>query len=296
MDRRQTVAALASLAALLLPATPAAQAVQGSIAGRIPGVTGPDSEGYYLYTRPEGKSGEGARSNRARQGHPLAQSWQHCQRVLYTRPAAAAALAKLSRALGKETKREIDNTLPNTITLPRTLARNRHAYSAHCVVFAGGHGVGWSEIPRYSFRVPAGWDETPVSIADLGGTEIDLRYGKDDSGSAMVIVAPVLRFADIGYNADVRIDQLATPDRIIAGFAPELFGKPLGEDDVLAMKAIDKGGIPYYEFEVKPHHLVSVTAVRNRCFILATTSNSRQWRKAEAQLRRIQESFLVPDT
>lgn len=37
---------------------------------------------------------------------------------------------------------------------------------------SGGHGVGWSEIPRYAFKVPAGWDETPVSIADLGGTEV----------------------------------------------------------------------------------------------------------------------------
>lgn len=35
--------------------------VQGLIAGRIPGVTGPDSEGYMTYTRPEGKSGEPAR-------------------------------------------------------------------------------------------------------------------------------------------------------------------------------------------------------------------------------------------
>lgn len=35
---------------------------------------------------------------------------------------------------------------------------------------SGGHGVGWSEVPRYSFRVPSGWEETPVSIADLGGT------------------------------------------------------------------------------------------------------------------------------
>lgn len=39
---------------------------------------------------------------------------------------------------------------------------------------SGGHGVGWSEIPRYKFKVPAGWEETPVSIADLGGTEV--RY------------------------------------------------------------------------------------------------------------------------
>ncbi len=39
---------------------------------------------------------------------------------------------------------------------------------------SGGHGVGWSEIPRYSFKVPQGWQESPVSIADLGGTEVQL--------------------------------------------------------------------------------------------------------------------------
>ena len=37
---------------------------------------------------------------------------------------------------------------------------------------SGGHGVGWSEIPRYTFKVPPGWQESPVSIADLGGTEV----------------------------------------------------------------------------------------------------------------------------
>ena len=37
---------------------------------------------------------------------------------------------------------------------------------------SGGHAVGWTEIPRYSFKVPAGWKENPVSIADLGGTEV----------------------------------------------------------------------------------------------------------------------------
>lgn len=37
---------------------------------------------------------------------------------------------------------------------------------------SGGHGVGWSEMPRYTFKVRPGWEETPVSIADLGGTEV----------------------------------------------------------------------------------------------------------------------------
>jgi hypothetical protein len=46
---------------------------------------------------------------------------------------------------------------------------------------SGGHGVGWSEIPRYSFKVPQGWEETPVSIADLGGTEVSVHFSVLDS-------------------------------------------------------------------------------------------------------------------
>jgi len=191
-----------------------AKAVQGLTAGRIPGISGPDKDGFYLYTRPEGKS--------------------------------------------------------------------------------GGHGVGWSEIPRYSFKVPPGWEEKPVSIADLGGTEIDLRYEKEDEGNILLVVAPVLRFMDVGYNADISISQIGPPDRIIAGFAPELYGKPLLEDDVLDTQVKEKDGLTYYQWEVKPHHLVTATAVGNRLFILSTTSNSRQWRKAQGNLRVVADSFTVP--
>lgn len=60
LGRREMIALATTSISLLsvtsLETKPAA-AIQGSIAGRIPGITGPDSEGYYLYTRPEGKSG-----------------------------------------------------------------------------------------------------------------------------------------------------------------------------------------------------------------------------------------------
>jgi hypothetical protein len=75
-----------------------------------------------------------------------------------------------------------------------------------------------------------------------------LRFGNKDQGSLQVVVAPVLRFVDVGYNADVRIDQLGPPDRIIAGFGPELFGKPLDEGDVVQQEVKEKGGIVYYEW------------------------------------------------
>eukprot|EP00882_Tetradesmus_deserticola_P002227 GHRQ01002379.1.p1 GENE.GHRQ01002379.1~~GHRQ01002379.1.p1 ORF type:complete len:279 (+),score=108.63 GHRQ01002379.1:232-1068(+) len=212
--RRHALAALVTVPAVLQ--ANAALAVQGLTAGRIPGIsTTADADGFYTYTRPEGKS--------------------------------------------------------------------------------GGHGVGWSEMPRYSFKVPAGWQETPVSIADLGGTEIDLRFACPEEGHLQVVVAPVLRFADVGYNADVRITDLNKPENIISGFAPELFGRPLNDEDVLEQRVLQKQDVPYYEWQVKPHNLVSATAVGNRVFIMnITPRSSRTWAKTSTALRRMQESFYVP--
>eukprot|EP00884_Botryococcus_braunii_P009125 jgi/Botrbrau1/18213/Bobra.53_1s0072.2 len=158
---------------------------------------------------------------------------------------------------------------------------------------SGGHGVGWSEIPRYTFKVPSGWEEVPVSIADLGGTEIDLRFGNKDQGNLAIVVAPILRFADVGFNADIRIEELGGPEKIISGFAPELFGSPLDDGDVLQTAVSAHDGLTYYSWELKPHHLVAATAFKNRMFLIAMSANGRQWRKAADQLRYIQQSFRV---
>lgn len=159
---------------------------------------------------------------------------------------------------------------------------------------SGGHGVGWSEIQRYSFKVPESWEEVPVSIADLGGTEIDLRYGSREEGSLMVVVAPVLRFKEVGINANITVRDLAPPENIIAGFAPELFGSPLQEEDVLDMQVLEKGGLPYYLYELTRHRLVAATATGNRLYMLAVKSNSLQWRKSGGKLTKIRDSFAVP--
>lgn len=53
---------------------------------------------------------------------------------------------------------------------------------------SGGHGVGWSEVPRYTFKVPEGWQETPVSIADLGGTEVSGCRQRVDAAVVCAVV------------------------------------------------------------------------------------------------------------
>mmetsp|Transcript_36520 Transcript_36520/g.65336 ORF Transcript_36520/g.65336 Transcript_36520/m.65336 type:complete len:281 (-) Transcript_36520:53-895(-) len=164
---------------------------------------------------------------------------------------------------------------------------------------SGGHGIGWSEIPQYKFTVPEGWEEQPVSIADLGGTEIDIRFSNDSMGELAVVVAPVLRFMDVGFNAQVSMKDIGEPERVLAGFAPELWGQPLDEGDVLDTQVLERDGLTYYRWEVKPVRkpqrlLITATATRNRLFIMLVGGNSRQWRKASSELAGIVDSFVVP--
>ena len=63
--------------------------------------------------------------------------------------------------------------------------------------------------------------------AHFDAVQIDLRFTNPEQGSLAVVVAPVLRFQDVGFNADIRIEELGPPEKLIGGFAPELFGSPL---------------------------------------------------------------------
>lgn len=224
LTRRNTLAGLAAfVGAVVLPAEEA-QAVQGYTAGRIPGISPSDEEGFLKYSRPLGKQ--------------------------------------------------------------------------------GGHGIGWSEIPPYSFLVPEGWKEVPVSIADLGGTEVDLRFVSTEDtpkrtlrGDLAVVVAPVLRFTDVGFNADVRIDKLGTPEKMISGFGPEIMQQNV--DDMIESSAVrSKDGLMFYDYELndlkKGRVLITMTAVKNRVYIMALRpKDNLAWKRNEETFHKMVDSFLV---
>ena len=45
--------------------------------------------------------------------------------------------------------------------------------------------------------------------------------------------------------------------------------------------------------EVKPHRLVSATAVKNRVILMSIRANGRQWRKSSEKLRHMWKSLRV---
>ncbi|WOH00617.1 hypothetical protein DCAR_0519986 [Daucus carota subsp. sativus] len=157
---------------------------------------------------------------------------------------------------------------------------------------SGGHGVGWSPIIPYLFSVPPEWEEVPVSIADLGGTEIDLRFGNPKEGRLFVIVAPVLRFADnLGDNAT--IEKVGPPEKVISAFGPEAIGENV-DGKVLSMEVKDYSGRKYYQYELEPPHaLITATAAGNRFYLFTVTANGLQWKRHYKDLKRISDSFRV---
>uniref|UniRef100_A0A0F7CYN5 Photosystem II reaction center PsbP family protein n=1 Tax=Monsonia emarginata TaxID=28966 RepID=A0A0F7CYN5_9ROSI len=157
---------------------------------------------------------------------------------------------------------------------------------------SGGHGVGWSPIIPYSFSVPQEWEEVPVSIADLGGTEIDLRFANSKQGRLFVIVAPVLRFAD-NLGDDAKLELIGPPDKVISAFGPEVIGENV-EGKVLRTEVAEYSGRTYYQFELEPPHvLITATAAGNRLYLFSVTANGLQWKRHYKDLKKIAESFRV---
>lgn len=215
MKRRSVLvsgASLISSAVLGFPADGLAVVKQGLLAGRVPGLSEPDEQGWRTYRRPDDKS--------------------------------------------------------------------------------GGHGVGWSPIIPYLFSVPQEWDEVPVSIADLGGTEIDLRFASPKEGRLFVIVAPVLRFAD-DLGDDATIEKIGPPEKVINAFGPEVIGENV-EGKVLSMDVEELCGRKYYRYELEPPHvLITATAAGNRLYLFSVTGNGLQWKRHYTDLKKIADSFRV---
>uniref|UniRef100_A0A5B7CEP7 PsbP C-terminal domain-containing protein n=1 Tax=Davidia involucrata TaxID=16924 RepID=A0A5B7CEP7_DAVIN len=215
LKRREAIvsgAGLISSAVLGFPREGLAVVKQGLLAGRIPGLSEPDDQGWRTYRRPDEKS--------------------------------------------------------------------------------GGHGVGWSPIIPYVFSVPQEWEEVPVSIADLGGTEIDLRFGSPKEGRLFVIVAPVLRFAD-NLGDDATIERIGPPEKVINAFGPEVIGENV-EGKVLSMEVAEHSGRKYYMFELEPPHvLITATAAGNRLYLFNVTGSGLQWKRHYKDLKKIADSFRV---
>lgn len=59
---------------------------------------------------------------------------------------------------------------------------------------------------------------------------------------------------------------------MINAFGPEVIGQSV-EGKVLDMEVVERGGLKYYQYELDPHYLMSITASGNRLYLIALSAN-----------------------
>ncbi len=62
--------------------------------------------------------------------------------------------------------------------------------------------------------------------------------------------------------ASLRGQDVGSPEKLITGFAPELFGVPIAEEDVLETASVSKDGHSYYQWCGRPLAMVSASLPR----------------------------------
>ena len=116
----------------------------------------------------------------------------------------------------------------------------------------GNHGVGWSEPPQYSFKLPAGsqFSEIPTNVFDPSGSEIDAKFRSPREGDIAIVVAPIKRFMEIPEGKQVSIEDIGDQRKVLSGFHAELFGgEPLDDGNIEDMWSYtDNDGLTYYRF------------------------------------------------
>lgn len=108
-----------------------------------------------------------------------------------------------------------------------------------------------------------------------------------------MVLAPVLRFADVKEGTNPGIEELIPFGRFMAGFGPELTQNPVDDTDIVDSFVDKRDGLTYYNFELKNHTLVAATAYKKRIFIICLKAPSRQWRSSADKLRATMKSFKV---
>lgn len=89
---------------------------------------------------------------------------------------------------------------------------------------------------------------------------------------------------DSDLGDDAKTEQIGPPEKVISAFGPEVIGENV-EGKVLSMEEADRSGRKYYQFELKPRHvlitaaadvLITAAAAGNRLNLFGVTASGKK--------------------
>ncbi|GJP34408.1 hypothetical protein CLOM_g18855 [Closterium sp. NIES-68] len=99
---------------------------------------------------------------------------------------------------------------------------------------------------------------------------------------------------------ELPIEEIGTPEKIIAALGPFVTGDSYDPDEVVETKVRKEGDQTYYEYYLETpyarsgtYNLASATAKGSTVLLLVLSASDKQWATGESKLRKMLKSFSV---
>lgn len=165
-------------------------------------------------------------------------------------------------------------------------------------------GVVRAEPDFYSFAMPEGWSERPLSGPQTGNfcfprceePWYEFKFeGKE--GSAQLVVAYLQK---LGAKPGAKVAALGTPEQVVLRVGNFITGTYLEEDDVVSAEATQLNGRDFYVYEVATpyasvpgHSLAAFTTKDDLAYLFVVSTSEKTWGSSQDALRKVLGSFKV---
>ncbi|CAI5467126.1 unnamed protein product [Closterium sp. Yama58-4] len=160
-------------------------------------------------------------------------------------------------------------------------------------------------VSPYTFNIPPTWTQSRIANILSGNycqpkcaePWIEVKFEDPKEGLLQVVASPMVRLTN---KLELPIEEIGTPERIIAALGPFVTGDSYDPDEVVDTRIRKEGGQTYYEYYMETpyarsgaYNLASATAKGSTVLLLVISANDKQWASGEAKLRKMLKSFSV---
>lgn len=160
-------------------------------------------------------------------------------------------------------------------------------------------------VSPYTFFIPPTWEQQRIANILSGNycqpkcaePWIEVKFESAKEGLVQVVASPMVRLTN---RLELPIEQIGSPERIIAALGPFVTGDSYDPDEVVTTTVRKEGDQTYYEYYMEtpyarsgPYNLASATAKGSTVLLLVVSASEKQWAANEDKLRKMIRSFKV---
>eukprot|EP00252_Welwitschia_mirabilis_P017269 TRINITY_DN38281_c0_g1_i1.p1 TRINITY_DN38281_c0_g1~~TRINITY_DN38281_c0_g1_i1.p1 ORF type:complete len:283 (+),score=24.21 TRINITY_DN38281_c0_g1_i1:142-990(+) len=160
-------------------------------------------------------------------------------------------------------------------------------------------------VQPYQFILPPTWKQMRVANIQSGNycqpkcaePWVEAKFEDKKQGTIQVVASPLIRLTN---KPDARIEEIATPEKLIASLGPFITGNSFDPDELIESNIQKVEDQTYYTYLLETpyastgtHNLAKATAKGSTVVLFVASANDKQWPSSEKVLRKIVDSFQV---